>query len=150
MGCTSLGYLLILCINFFHSIGLYIPSLQLKIWVCPCHTVLLLTVLYSPWLSSFYSWVRYPLGIYFGRYLHQFPSLKSPNPLFILTDAVAFIAQDLSQFWYLISATLNAQTGKKFVYLLSPTVGFTLNLACCLYNTLFIHCKNKNTSWKFQ
>jgi len=33
---------------------------------------------------------------------------------------------------------------------LSPTVGFTLILVCYLYNTLFIHCKNKNITWQFQ
>ena len=125
-------------------------SLQLKIWVCPCHIVLLLTVLYSPWLSSFYSWVRYPLGIYFGRYIHHFFSLKSLYPLYVLIAAVAFIVQDLPQFWYHVSAALNAQTGRKICLSVVSNNWIHLNLTCFLYNTLFIHCNNKNTFWKFQ
>jgi len=37
MGCTLLGSLLTLCINFFHTSGLYIPPFATENLVCPYH-----------------------------------------------------------------------------------------------------------------
>jgi len=125
-------------------------SLQLKFKVCPCQTVLLLTVLYSPKLSSFNSWVRYSLGIYLRENFISFPLSKVSIPSLHLKCYSSIYCPEFSTVLISYFSSIKCSNRQKNLsLLLSPMVGFTLNLGCYLYNTLFIYCW-KNTSWKFQ